>query len=435
MTCNRQLRITLLGASLDSTNLGVSALASAAIKCIDGRFPGANISLLDYDQQPSEQIIALDDRKLRIRKVNIRFSKRLYLPNNIAILILLALVLRTMPFYWLRNRLLVKNKWLRYMQDADVVFSIAGGDSFAETYGFVRMVYVALPQVLSIVMGKRLLLLPQTIGPFRSLSAKTIARFILKHAEQIYARDQRSIAEIETLLKGVKERGGCRCCYDVAFVLDANAPKKAEAMSLFGPGQSRPLIGLNVSGLLYNGGYTRDNMFRLRADYKTLIHRVIDFFIVDQRASVQLIPHVVGTVENPESDCIACERVCSELVSKYGEALRIAPGPYNQNEVKYLIGRCDFFVGSRMHSCISAVSECVPAVSIAYSDKFKGVMDTIGDSSTVADARALDEDGILCVIRECYEHRERTRRRLIEVMPKVKNAVMTMLDSVVSPLN
>ena len=46
--------------------------------------------------------------------------------------------------------------------------------------------------------------------------------------------------------------------------------------------------------------------------------------------------------------------------------------------MKYLIGQCDFFVGSRMHSCIAAVSQCVPAVSIAYSDKFIGVMATLG---------------------------------------------------------
>ena len=45
---------------------------------------------------------------------------------------------------------------------------------------------------------------------------------------------------------------------------------------------------------------------------------------------------------------------------------------------KAVIGQCDFFIGSRMHACIAALSQGVPCVGVAYSMKFAGVFDTVG---------------------------------------------------------
>ncbi len=40
-------------------------------------------------------------------------------------------------------------------------------------------------------------------------------------------------------------------------------------MGLPSAANSSALVGLNISGLLLAGGYTHDNMFGLRADYRT----------------------------------------------------------------------------------------------------------------------------------------------------------------------
>ncbi len=41
-------------------------------------------------------------------------------------------------------------------------------------------------------------------------------------------------------------------------------------------------VGLNVSALLWYGGYTRNNQFGLKVDYPLLIHSVIDYFWLKQ---------------------------------------------------------------------------------------------------------------------------------------------------------
>jgi polysaccharide pyruvyl transferase WcaK-like protein len=51
---------------------------------------------------------------------------------------------------------------------------------------------------------------------------------------------------------------------------------------------------------------------------------------------------------------------------------------------------CGFFIGSRMHACLAAISQCVPTVSIAYSSKFITVMKTFSMGHYVADPRTMN---------------------------------------------
>ena len=48
------------------------------------------------------------------------------------------------------------------------------------------------------------------------------------------------------------------------------------------------------------------------------------------------------------------------------------------SEVKWCISKLDWFVGSRMHATIAALSSGVPCAAIAYSRKFRGVFATLG---------------------------------------------------------
>jgi polysaccharide pyruvyl transferase WcaK-like protein len=170
-------------------------------------------------------------------------------------------------------------------------------------------------------------------------------------------------------------------------------------------------------------------MFGLRVDYRRFIHQLIDFLIAEKNENVILVPHVIGS--GAESDVTVCERVYEELKLKYPGKLGLVRGSYDQSEMKYIIGQCDFFVGSRMHSCIGAISQCVPAVSVAYSDKFIGVMEALGFDYSVADARRLTEDELLDVVCRVYENRTAMRQQLAHKMLEVEWQVMTLLGGIV----
>jgi len=422
-----KFRAGILGATLETTNMGVGALAAGAVRCVLTAYPQADIFFVDYAKIPSVQTLRIDDREIQIPVINMRFSKKFYLANNIAFLLLIALCLKFVPFKRWRLWIISKNSCLNEIQQMNVMASIAGGDSFSDIYGMERFLYVSLPQVLVHLLGKKLILLPQTLGPFRGTLSRTVARYILSRADRVYSRDYRGLSELRTLLGNARATSKFAFCYDVGFVLDPVAPDCIDFVGLISLGEpNRNLVGVNISGLLYMGGYTRDNMFGLRANYKEVILALIEFLINKKDADVLLVPHVFGTGENSEADTAACAVIYEQLKGKYPGRLGLLRGQYNQNHIKYVIGKCEFFVGSRMHACIAAVSQGVPAVSVAYSDKFRGVMETLENESLVVDARQLSLDEILETIDRAYEKRDRIRQDLQSKMPEVRQTVLNL---------
>jgi colanic acid/amylovoran biosynthesis protein len=423
------MKICLLGATLSTTNQGVGALAAGAVRCVLARWPEAEISLLDYGREPTRYTLAVGGRAVEIPLVNLRFSKKFWLPNNVARLIAEAMLLRLLGARGGKSPAKSKNPWRQHIRDADLCAAISGGDSFSDTYGLGRLLYVALPQILVLLMGKRLVLLPQTIGPFRGGIARRIARYVLCRAEVVYSRDERSLPEIAALAGVNHLASKVRFSYDVGFALEPAAPRRVEITGLASeraPGACR--VGLNVSGLLAIGGYSRKNMFGLRTDYNELVRAMIHRLLEKKGTELLLVPHVFGDGE--ESDAVVCRQVYDELKQRYAGRVGCVEGRYDQSEIKHIIGRCDFFIGSRMHACIAAVSQNIPAVAIAYSDKFIGVMETVGVPSLVVDARKMEMDQVLAAISGAFDQRDTLRAQLLGKMPAVKQSVLRLFEQV-----
>jgi colanic acid/amylovoran biosynthesis protein len=430
------VKVALMGVTFDSPNLGVGALLGGSISAILSNYPNAQISVLDYGYEPFRRNVRFNDRDVAIDFVNLRFSKKLFLPNNIAYLIALAVLKRLMPIKSFRNRIIARNSTLKFISETDVFGSIAGGDSFADIYGLSRLFYVGLPQILIILLGKKLILFPQTFGPFKGSSARRIARYIVKHSEFVYLRDKKSIDDARKLLPA-SQASKVRFCFDVGFLLKPEAkPNYDNSWIAAAKANSRPLVGFNVSGLLYSGGYTGKNEFGLKADYRALVENMIDFLIREKSASVALVAHVQSEKQGTgpaEGDDAVCLEIFNRLQSKYPGQLFFAGADFIAPQVKHVIAQCDFFTGSRMHACIAALSQGVPAVAISYSDKFVGVLETIGMTEAVADPRKLDENQILKIVGEAFDRRENSRRHLLTVIPEVQTKAIATLGDAISP--
>jgi colanic acid/amylovoran biosynthesis protein len=422
-------KVCLLGASFGTNNMGVGALTAGALRSFIMGFPGAELYILDYGKEDGGYSFDSAGNRTAIHKINMRFSKNPFLPNHIATLLLIALLVRIMPFARFRRWVAARNGYLKRLGEIDLFASLAGGDSFSDIYGIQRFIYVSLPQLLVLLLGKKLVLLPQTLGPFRRWFAKTTARYIMNRAALVYSRDFEGLKEAAEIMGAAELPAKFRFCYDVGFVLEPRKPDSSALQMIEAvKGQNRRLVGLNVSGLLYVGGYTQKNMFGLKVDYKDLVLDIVRKFLSLDDVSVMLVPHVFGTREHLESDVTACEEVHDAFRRRFDETrlFRIQE-KLDQSELKYLIGQCDFFVGSRMHACIAALSQGVPAVSIAYSRKFEGVLGSIGCAGMVADPRIMDRDRILDVIERTYRERDAVRSHLMDVIPTVHEKIYSLV--------
>lgn len=417
----------VLGASFDSGNLGVNALAASTVAAIQDSFPGARVFFLDYGKSPARYQVRHDGGVTEVELVNLRFSWRVYLRNNIARLIATTLLLRLLPAPRLRERLIRQNLYLSRIQSADIVGSLAGGDSFSDIYGLRRLWYVGLPQLLVLFLGKPLVILPQTLGPFETRIARTLATFILRHAEQVFARDEQSLEAVRPLMGDRASRA--RLAFDMAFLLEPIAPvEKPEWLRK--TSQSCPRVGVNVSGLLYHGGYSRDNMFGLKADYRELVRSIVRYFLEEEGAEVVLVPHVFGNEADLDSDSGACAEIHADFIRQHPQRVHLLRETYDQHEIKFLIGQCSFFLGSRMHACIAALSQCVPAVGLAYSGKFAGVLGSVGVENLVVDLRRCGAEDVLSRIRRAYFRRADTSRALVARIPSAKRSVAALFRGV-----
>lgn len=273
----------------------------------------------------------------------------------------------------------IRNK----LASCDYVFDIGSGDSFSDIYGFKRFLKIAGSKFLIPNMPDRLIISPQTFGPFVSWWSRIAAAKAFRSARRIFARDEMSLNRVMEMC-GPSVSNRIDISTDVAFALKKldEWPKNYPTLA-----EDKKLIGINVSGLLYSGGYTGENQFDLSLDYKELIHKILAALSVRTDVSVWLIPHVYQiTTPAMESDL----SVCTELTERYSN-VQLAPLFYNAREAKTFISRMDIVLAARMHAAIGAVSSGIACVPMSYSVKFQGLFGGLEYPYTV-DLKTLDLD-------------------------------------------
>lgn len=419
----------LLGASFETGNMGVNALTDGAIRCILGAFPNARITILDYGILPRCYTLRCGDRDVTVSAEMLRFSKILWSRGHIVRLIAAAIGVRALRRSTLARRIILANSPLSILTDATIVCAVSGGDSFSDMYGLKRFAYVVLPMVLAAILKVNLVLLPQTYGPYRRTLARFLAAYVIRRSSKVFLRDLTG----ETTVRRLADNGLPRPvhAYDVAFAVPPHRPaEESDAVDTMRFG-GRPVVGMTVSGLLYMGGYTGKNMFSLAAPYPHLVNRLVKHLLDDRGAAVILIPHVFGP-GIPENDSDASRLVLEQVAPRGHERLAMIQGQHTHNEIKFLIGRCDFFAGSRMHACIAALSQAVPTVGLAYSGKFAGVFGRVGAADLVVDLTTASEDLALAAVDRAFDMREQIARRLGRCAARAEVFLTTMLLDPVS---
>lgn len=176
-------------------------------------------------------------------------------------------------------------------------------------------------------------------------------------------------------------------------------------------------VGLNISALLWHGGYTRNNQFGLKCEYQKLIRDIIKHFLIMDNVKVHLIPHVVGGERGIENDYA----VSYDLYEEFNNPnLILAPLFLDPMIAKGYIAGMDFFMGARMHSTIAAFSSGVPVVPMAYSRKFNGLFCDTLKYPSVADMKNGDNKSILNLIKEKFQYRD----KLKEIIETSQNTII-----------
>lgn len=282
----------------------------------------------------------------------------------------------------------------RKRRQLGLVAAINGGDGFSDIYDTKSFLSRLVDTKVAMAAGIPLVLLPQTIGPFKDKSNIKLATQIMKYAEKVYVRDDKYESELKRL--GV----------DYEKENDLSMYMKPQPWDIKIETNS---IGINVSGLAYSNGFrTLAGQFE---SYPELIDRIITYF-TNQGKIVYLIPHSYNYY-NPEpynDDLVAIRSVYERLSNKKNVVLidkdLISP------QIKYVISKMSFFIGTRMHANFAAIFTKVPLFGLAYSYKFEGAFNANGldgkrQTYMINNLAASDIDLVIKKIDSFYKQKER----------------------------
>ncbi|MCP4836895.1 MAG: hypothetical protein GY895_19255 [Phycisphaera sp.] len=254
----------------------------------------------------------------------------------------------------------------------------------------------------------------------------------MKRSIACWARDQRSFEILKDLLGDEFDPERHHVGVDMAFGLSPRKPKLIPDLfkSRDEAGNRCALVGLNVSGLMYNDPEAAKSRYGFVADYSRLIDGFIDWLLRETDSDLVLVPHVMAPPPSKESDVYACENVMERLGDRASGRVRITPTEFGANEVKWIISKCDWFCGTRMHATIAGLSTCTPTSTVSYSDKALGVFETCGQGREVFDPRKMDTETVIAAMIDSYKRRSEIRESLEANIPGVKAIAEKQMDDI-----
>lgn len=289
----------------------------------------------------------------------------------------------------------------KYLSKASATLTL-GGDNYTLDYGvpteYLRMNNMVLSR------GKPLVMWGASIGPFsQNREFEKLATEELKKVTMILARESETIDYLASI--GVSDN--VRAVSDPAFILEPEPPELAGRESEILKGRC---IGLNVSPLMARY-WQGDDLWQERATacIKAIL-QAVDCPIV-------LLPHVTC----PNNDDYEFMARCKEELTSYEDRLVLIEPRFSAQQLKWIISKCDIFIGARTHATIAALSTCVPTLSIGYSMKSRGInKDIFGHCDYVIPLDRLQPDALAQSAVELLEDAQNVRAHLSESLPRYK---------------
>jgi colanic acid/amylovoran biosynthesis protein len=356
---------------------------------LEDRFPEAQIDLVFNDTAPACAVLPgyaihgapvtwaapLDHRGQYIF-IN-RWLRLLYL----VLLVLAALGYRAsgyLPRVFADRR---KHGLLRAFAAADLVLACGGGyiyaagpgDGLSGWFGFMLS-----GCVLALLMGKPLVLLPQSIGPLHDDFQRRAVRWVGRRARLTCVRERRSLDLLQQL--------GC-----------AQRALRLPDMAFGAPSGTAPALAL----LDHAGQLATPHAFRV--GMTVLNWSGQSFTFTRQEAYEDAMLGCIDTLTTRGGVIVLFAQCCGPSVSEddrpVGARLRaraampervfLIEEPLPPPVLQAAYGQMDYFIGTRMHSVILALNAGVPALAIGYLHKTSGVLEELGMADRCYDINTL----------------------------------------------
>jgi len=257
-------------------------------------------------------------------------------------------------------------------------------------------------------LGKKIILFPNSVGPFRTIIGRYLAKLALNCCDHVLIREAISLE----IVKSLRVHSNIVITADTALLL----PLVSNSHNSF----RKPVVGicLGIYGNTISEAETNHHIL----SYATAIDEAIDRY----GFHVVFLPHYISGFRY---DDLEITRLIMEKMKNISNAqLVLAP---TVDEFKNILSQMDLVITSKMHPAIFATSQHVPTLCIAYDQKQLGYFNRLNMENCVISTNSISSDKIISTIDYIWNDRENIRISLIEqisiLKKNVRNEIATVL--------
>ena len=253
---------------------------------------------------------------------------------------------------WLAAQIMPASFRLAYglAEDRDIKAVLdASGFAFSDQFDPRRTERFAEDVLLWKKQGKRVILLPQALGPFETPRARKAFRIVLENADLVFARDAESLRYAQAV-GGAGDR--LRECPDFTNLVTAVNPGDVT------PLRNQVCIVPN-DRMIEKGGAAAGAYLPFMAECVKAVMRA--------GGSPLLLLH----------DAKADGPLVQPLMKLIGADVPVVRHP-DPCHLKWILGASRMVIGSRFHALVSALSQSVPCLATGWSHKYQALFADYG---------------------------------------------------------
>ncbi len=273
---------------------------------------------------------------------------------------------------------------------------ISGGGSLLQNVTSGRSLYYYMGIIcLAHMLGTRVMLYAQGIGPIYGTIARRVMSWLGNHVDVITVRDHGSLEELESLRIHSPH---IECTADPVLAINPVSHEAGRRILFkYHADDALPLVGISV------------REWKGWNHYKEVLAGVADAIVKELGARVVFLP-----MQYPED-----VRVAEAIAEMAGEECTVLEDEYTTSELLSLVGCMDLMVSIRLHALIFAGVMGVPMIGVSYDPKVERFMDSIGDR-IAGGLEDITVEGLMEEVRRKWDGKEAFRQQNAALLSELR---------------
>lgn len=401
-------------------NLGDDAIMRTTLFELEKVFPSANITVaandpLSWRKYPQLEVVSslcswVADCRLG------QWRSSLYLmPVCVAFLLLLTIIYRLF-----RLELSIpdpeKQRLLRAYYKADLVLSCGGGNFYANHAASPSLFWALTTLGFAIGLGKKVVMLPQSIGPIKGGLLRRMARGVIGRVRTIMVREPISLDFVERTLKITRIKP--TVWPDLAFGLPEST---APPMKVTSGDQDSLSVGITIIDRA-----AQNLQFEGQNAYEEAITTASIMLAEEYGAHLYLFVQCYGP--SPDQDDRRITDLVYDRIRERTDRVSKLDSFDDAREIRAALRDMDCVIATRMHTAVFALINGTPLVLIGYQPKSRGLMDSFNLSKYYCDIDAVSSEKLMKLVEDVLANRDALERQISKQMEKLRPSLTAWAD-------